>query len=387
EFDYCCVHATFALRDAGYESVMINCNPETVSTDFDVSDRLYFEPISYEHVMAIIEKERPEGVICQFGGQTPLKLIHRLYERGVAVLGTGVESIDRAEDRERCSQLLVQLGIAHPPCAFASSPETARVEAARLGYPVLLRPPYVLGGKSMVLARSEDELLACVDDALAAGGGGALMLDKFIEGALEVDVDAVCDGENVAIAGVMEHIEEAGVHSGDSSCVTPPVSLEDDIVDALEDATTRIARALEIVGMINVQYAIKDERVYCLEINPRASRTVPYVSKATGVAWVKLATRACLGEPVLAGGHRTKSRAGYLSVKAPVLPFDKFPEVDSILGPEMRSTGEVMGRGRSFGEAFAKAALAAGWRVPAEGRILLSLANRDKQRLPALAAR
>jgi carbamoyl-phosphate synthase large subunit len=381
EFDYCCVHAALALREMGVESIMVNCNPETVSTDFDVSDRLYFEPISYEHVMAIVDKERPDGVICQFGGQTPLKLIHRLYERGVAVLGTSVESIDRAEDRERCSQLLMELDIAHPACAFASSPEAARTEAARLGYPVLLRPPYVLGGMSMVLARSEDELMACVDGALAAGGGGALMLDKFIEGALEVDVDAVCDGENVAVAGVMEHIEEAGIHSGDSSCVTPPVSLEDDIVDALEDATTRIARALGIVGMINVQYAIKDERLYCLEINPRASRTVPYVSKATGVAWVKLATRACLGEPIQEGGYRSKSRAGYLSVKAPVLPFDKFPEVDSILGPEMRSTGEVMGIGYTLDEAFVKAQLAAGHAIPVGCHVFLSVANRYKRKV------
>jgi carbamoyl-phosphate synthase large subunit len=381
EFDYCCVHAALALREMGVESIMVNCNPETVSTDFDVSDRLYFEPISYEHVMAIIEKERPDGVICQFGGQTPLKLIHRLYERGVEVLGTSVESIDRAEDRERCSRLLSELGIAHPECAFASSGESARDEAERLGYPVLLRPPYVLGGMSMVLARSEDELLDCVDDALAAGGGGALMLDKFIEGALEVDVDAVCDGENVVIAGVMEHIEEAGIHSGDSSCVTPPVSLEDDIVSAIEESTTRIARELGIVGMMNVQYAVKDERIYCLEVNPRASRTVPYVSKATGVAWVKLATRACLGETVEADFQRTKPGSSYLSVKAPVLPFDKFPEVDSMLGPEMKSTGEVMGIGYTLDEAFVKAQLAAGHQIPRGSHVFLSVANRYKRKV------
>jgi carbamoyl-phosphate synthase large subunit len=381
EFDYCCVHAAMAVREMGMESIMVNCNPETVSTDFDVSDRLYFEPISYEHVMAIVEKERPDGVICQFGGQTPLKLINRLYQRGVEVLGTSVESIDRAEDRERCSRLLRDLGIRHPECAFAHSKESARVEAARLGYPVLLRPPYVLGGMSMELVRGEDELLACVDVALATSGGGALMLDKFIEGALEVDVDAVCDGENVAIAGVMEHIEEAGIHSGDSSCVTPPVSLEDEIVDELEDATAKIARALGIVGLINVQYAVKDERIYCLEVNPRASRTVPYVSKATGVSWVKLATRACLGEPISAAGRRTRKRAGYLSVKAPVLPFDKFPEVDSMLGPEMRSTGEVMGMGETLDEAFVKAQLAAGHRIPAGSHVFLSVANRYKRKV------
>jgi len=381
EFDYCCVHAAMALREMGVESIMVNCNPETVSTDFDVSDRLYFEPISHEHVMAIVEKEQPDGVICQFGGQTPLKIIHRLHERGVKVLGTSVEAIDRAEDRERCSRLLSDLEIAHPRCAFASSSESAREEAARLGYPVLLRPPYVLGGMSMVLARSEEELLDCVDDALKAGGGGALMLDKFIEGALEVDVDAVCDGNNVVIAGVMEHIEEAGIHSGDSSCVTPPVSLEDDIVDAIEEATTRIARALGIVGMMNAQYAVKDERIYCLEINPRASRTVPYVSKATGVAWVKMATRACLGEAVQTDVHRTRSGSGYMSVKAPVMPFDKFPEVDSILGPEMRSTGEVMGIGYTLDEAFVKAQLAAGHRIPPGSHVFLSVANRYKRKV------
>ena len=381
EFDYCCVHAAMALKDIGVESIMVNCNPETVSTDFDVSDRLYFEPISFEHVMAIVEKERPDGVICQFGGQTPLKLVHRLHERGVKVLGTSVESIDRAEDRERCSRLLSDLGILHPECAFASSASSAAKEAGRLGYPVLLRPPYVLGGQSMELVRNEEELLASVDVALEASGGGALMLDKFVEGALEVDVDAVCDGENVAIAGVMEHIEEAGIHSGDSSCVIPPVSLEDDIVEALEDATVRIARALRVVGMINVQYAVKDERVYCLEINPRASRTVPYVSKATGTAWVKLATRACLGEKITAEGYGSRLRPGYTSVKAPVLPFDKFPEVDSILGPEMRSTGEVMGIGETLDEAFVKAQLAAGHRIPEGSCVFLSVANRYKRKV------
>jgi carbamoyl-phosphate synthase large subunit len=369
EFDYCCVHAAMELREAGVESIMVNCNPETVSTDFDVSDRLYFEPISYEHVMAIVDKERPDGVICQFGGQTPLKLIHRLHERGVKVLGTSVESIDRAEDRERCSELLHSLDIRHPECAFATTRESAVEQARQLGYPVLLRPPYVLGGMSMELVRSEEELLAGVDKALRTSGDGALMLDKFVEGAMEVDVDAVSDGENVVIAGVMEHIEEAGIHSGDSSCVTPPVSLEDDIVDALEDATRRIARALNVVGMINVQYAVKDERIYCIEINPRASRTVPYVSKATGVPWVKVATRACLGETVPVERYRATGRPGYMAVKAPVLPFDKFPEVDSILGPEMRSTGEVMGVGETLDEAFVKAQLAAGHRIPKETHV------------------
>ena len=378
EFDYCCVHAAMALREMGVESIMVNCNPETVSTDFDVSDRLYFEPISYEHVMAIVDKEDPYGVICQFGGQTPLKLVHSLEERGVRIIGTSVESIDRAEDRERCSELLGSLDILHPACAFASSRKEAVAQAARLGYPVLLRPPYVLGGRSMQLVRDEDELLDSVDDALRTSDRGSLMLDKFIEGALEVDVDAVCDGENVVIAGVMEHIEEAGIHSGDSSCVTPPLSLEDDIVDALVDASTKIARALEVVGMINVQYAVKDERVFCLEVNPRASRTVPYISKATGVAWVKQAVRACMGERLPENLQRPSKRSGYMAVKAPVLPFDKFPEVDSILGPEMHSTGEVMGIGRTFDEAFIKAQLAVGFRITKESHVFFSVANRYK---------
>jgi carbamoyl-phosphate synthase large subunit len=381
EFDYCCVHAAMALREMGVESIMVNCNPETVSTDFDVSDRLYFEPVSYEHVMAIVDKEKPDGVICQFGGQTPLKIIHRLHQRGVRVLGTGVESIDRAEDRERCSELLKSLGVLHPMCAFATSRESARIEAGQLGYPVLLRPPYVLGGASMELVRDERELLSSVDAALRTSEHGSLMLDKFIEGALEVDVDAVSDGEKVLIAGVMEHVEEAGIHSGDSSCVTPPLSLEDDIVDGLIRATSRIALALNVVGMINVQFAVKDERIYCLEINPRASRTVPYVSKATGTPWIKLATRACLGERLPSSAHQSIRRPAYMSVKAPVLPFDRFPEVDSILGPEMRSTGEVMGIGETFDEAFIKAQLAAGHRIPRGSHVFFSVANRYKRKV------
>jgi carbamoyl-phosphate synthase large subunit len=378
EFDYCCVHAAMALREAGVESIMVNCNPETVSTDFDISDRLYFEPVSYEHVMAIVDKEKPDGVICQFGGQTPLKLIHRLHESGVRVLGTAVESIDRAEDRKRCSELLTSLGIKHPECAFASSREEAVEAAARIGYPVLLRPPYVLGGRAMELVGDELELLACVDDALETSGGGVLMLDKFIEGALEVDVDAVCDGTRVSVAGVMEHIEEAGIHSGDSSCVTPPLSLEEEIVDEIRTATAGIARALEVVGLLNVQFAVKDEKVYCLEINPRASRTVPFVSKATGVQWVKIATRACLGEalPEIDGPDLR-----HMSVKAPVLPFDKFPEVDTLLGPEMRSTGEVMGIGQTLDEAFVKAQMAVGLRLPPGSPVFFSVANRYKRKV------
>jgi carbamoyl-phosphate synthase large subunit len=381
EFDYCCVHAAMALGEMGVETIMVNCNPETVSTDFDVSDRLYFEPVSYEHVMAIVDKEKPEGVIFQFGGQTPLKLLHRLHAAGVGVLGTGVESVDRAEDRERCSKLLESLDVMHPACAFASNREDAVRVASELGYPVLLRPPYVLGGKSMELVRSEDEVLACIDSALRSSDRGALMIDKFIEGGVEVDVDCVCDGDNVVIAGVMEHIEEAGIHSGDSSCVTPPLALEPELVDEIKAITSRIARRLKIVGMMNVQYAIKDNRIYCFEINPRASRTVPYLSKATGVAWVKLATRAIMGGRISEEEHGVHGEPPFLSVKAPVLPFDRFPGVDSILGPEMRSTGEVMGIGETFDEAFYKAQLAVGYRMPKGSHVFISVANRYKRKV------
>jgi len=389
EFDYCCVHAAMALRDMGYETIMVNCNPETVSTDFDVSDRLYFEPVAYEHVMAIVRKERPLGVIFQFGGQTPLKLLHRLAAAGVPVLGTGVEAVDRAEDRERCHELMKSLGIKHPPCAFASTREATIREAGKLGYPVLLRPPYVLGGRSMELVRSEDEILSCVDSALRSSGSRSLMIDKFIEGAVEVDVDCVSDGENVVIAGIMEHMEEAGIHSGDSSCVLPPLALEDEIVEEIKRYTVRIAKALRLVGMMNAQYAIKDNRIYCFEINPRASRTVPYVSKATGVQWVKVATRAVMGEKLDMERLGAIPAPDYMSVKAPVFPFDKFPGVDSILGPEMRSTGEVMGIGETFDEAFIKAQLAAGYRLPKGSHVFISVANRYKRKVifPAKALR
>jgi carbamoyl-phosphate synthase large subunit len=381
EFDYCCVHAAMALRDMGYESIMVNCNPETVSTDFDVSDRLYFEPVAYEHVMAIVAKEKPLGVIFQFGGQTPLKLLHRLARAGVPVLGTGVEAVDRAEDRERCQDLMLGLGIKHPPCAFASTREDTVRAASQLGYPVLLRPPYVLGGRSMELVRSEDEILSCVDSALASSGHRALMIDKFIEGAVEVDVDCVSDGENVVIAGLMEHMEEAGIHSGDSSCVIPPLAIEDEIAEEIRRQTIRIAKELRVVGMMNAQFAIKDNRIYCFEVNPRASRTVPYVSKATGVQWIKLATRAVMGEKLDMARYGEPIMPDYMSVKAPVFPFDKFPGVDSILGPEMRSTGEVMGIGETFDEAFIKAQLGAGYRMPKGSHIFISVANRYKRKV------
>jgi carbamoyl-phosphate synthase large subunit len=381
EFDYCCVHAAMALRDMGCESIMVNCNPETVSTDFDISDRLYFEPVAYEHVMAIVRKEKPDGVVVQFGGQTPLKLLHRLATAGVTVLGTGVEAVDRAEDRERCQKLLSGLGILHPPCAFASTREAAVEKATVIGYPVLLRPPYVLGGRSMELVRSEDEMLESVDSALRSSESRALMIDKFIEAAVEVDVDCVSDGESVVIAGIMEHMEEAGIHSGDSSCVIPPLALEEEIITEIKLQTVRIARELHLVGMMNAQYAIKDNRIYCFEVNPRASRTIPYLSKATGVQWVKLATRAIMGEKIDMQRYGQTIVPDYMSVKAPVFPFDKFPGVDSILGPEMRSTGEVMGIGATFDEAFIKAQLAVGYRLPKGANVFISVANRYKRKV------
>jgi carbamoyl-phosphate synthase large subunit len=292
-----------------------------------------------------------------------------------------VEAVDRAEDRERCHDLMNSLGIKHPPCAFASTREAAIREANALGYPVLLRPPYVLGGRSMELVRSEDEILSCVDSALRSSGSRSLMIDKFIEGAVEVDVDCVSDGENVVIAGVMEHMEEAGIHSGDSSCVLPPLALEDDVAEEIKRYTVRIAKALRLVGMMNAQFAIKDNRIYCFEINPRASRTVPYVSKATGVQWVKVATRAVMGEKLDMERLASVPIPDYMSVKAPVFPFDKFPGVDSILGPEMRSTGEVMGIGETFDEAFIKAQLAAGYRLPKGCHVFISVANRYKRKV------
>ncbi len=378
EFDYCCVHAVAALREMDIETIMINCNPETVSTDFDVSDKLYFEPISLEHVLAVIEKEQPEGVIVQFGGQTPLKLLHSLHERGVKILGTPVDAVDIAEDRKRCSELLRILGIHQPTSDFITNPGEAVAKAHALGYPVLLRPPYVLGGMAMELVFNDDEVLASVDKAIRTSGGRHLMLDKFIEGAVEVDVDAVSDGKNVAIAGIMEHIEEAGIHSGDSSCTIPPISLEDEAIAAIEKATKRITESLGIIGLINIQFAVKGDTIYCLEINPRASRTVPFVSKATGIPWVKVAARAILGSRIpheLLCGREPD----FFAVKAPVLPFDRFPEVDSLLGPEMRATGEVMGLGVSFSEAFIKAQIGAGFRIPDGGNVFISISNRHKR--------
>jgi carbamoyl-phosphate synthase large subunit len=384
EFDYCCCHASFALQEEGIESIMVNCNPETVSTDYDTSDRLYFEPLTLEHVLNIFDTEKPDGVIVQFGGQTPLNLAVPLKKLGVPIIGTDPENIDLAEDRKLFGRLLDELGIPCPPNGTATSVEQACDVARRIGYPVLVRPSYVLGGRAMVIAYDEDTVRQYMREAVTFSQERPVLIDRFLEDATEVDVDALADTENVLIAGVMEHIEEAGVHSGDSSCVLPAISLKPAEVTLIEDYTVRLALALKVVGLMNVQYAIKDGVVHVLEVNPRASRTVPYVSKATGVPLPKIAVGLMLGRRLRDLTNLTHGAvSGQLSVpqsfvKSPVFPFNKFPGVDPALGPEMRSTGEVMGVGESFGEAFAKAQLSAGTPLPESGTVFISVNDRYK---------
>ena len=384
EFDYCCCHASFALQEFGIESIMVNCNPETVSTDYDTSDRLYFEPLTLENVLNICDTERPDGVIVQFGGQTPLTLALPLKRQGVPIIGTDPDNIDLAEDRKRFGELLDDLGIPAPANGSATSVEEACAVARRIGYPVLVRPSYVLGGRAMVIAYDEEMVRQYMREAVTFSQDRPVLIDRFLEDATEVDVDALCDGDNVLIAGIMEHIEEAGVHSGDSSCVLPAQGIADQARARIEDYTNRLARSLRVVGLMNLQFAIKDGTVYVLEVNPRASRTVPYVSKATGVPLPKIAVGLMLGRKLTDFTHLTGGRAsGTLSVpqcfvKSPVFPFNKFPGVDPSLGPEMRSTGEVMGVGMTFGEAFAKAQLSAGTPVPDAGCVLISVNERHK---------
>ncbi|HEY7679312.1 MAG TPA: carbamoyl-phosphate synthase large subunit, partial [Terriglobia bacterium] len=407
EFDYCCCHASFALREDGYETIMVNCNPETVSTDYDTSDRLYFEPLTFEDVMAVVEEEKPAGVIVQFGGQTPLNLALPLQRAGVPIIGTSPDSIDLAEDRRQFGALLTSLGIPQPENGSATSLPEAREIAARIGYPVLVRPSYVLGGRAMVIAYDETTLDEYMQEAVEySEPGRPILIDRFLEDATEVDVDALSDGEQVLIGGIMEHIEEAGIHSGDSSCVLPSFSLADEQIETLTAYTVRLALALKVVGLMNVQYAIQDGKVFVLEVNPRASRTVPFVSKATGVPLAKLGARLMTGRKLsefslrLDGSPQAVSNKGRLGnawlgtlpvkqscVKSPVFPFSKFPGVDPILGPEMRSTGEVMGIGEQFGEAFAKSQLSAGTRLPLEGRAFLSVRDKDKAKAIAVAGR
>jgi len=397
EFDYCCCHAAFALRDDGFETIMVNCNPETVSTDYDTSDRLYFEPLTYEDVMAVYEHEAaggaPVGVIVQFGGQTPLNLALPLKGAGVPIIGTSPESIDLAEDRKRFGKLLEELDIPQPPGATAASVEEALANANRVGYPVLVRPSYVLGGRAMVIAYDDESVTHYMKEAVEYSQERPVLIDHFLESATEVDVDALSDGEDVVIGGIMQHIEEAGIHSGDSSCVLPSVDLSPEVLATIRDYTFRLARALQVIGLMNIQYAIQRDKVFVIEVNPRASRTVPYVSKATGVPLAKIAARLMTGrklrdflpENVERGADLDTGNCYY--VKSPVFPWGKFPGVDTVLGPEMKSTGEVMGVADSFGEAFAKAQAAAGQVLPTSGRVFLSANDRDKPFVAEVAQR
>ena len=385
EFDYCCVHAALALKESGYETIMVNCNPETVSTDYDTSDRLYFESLTFEDVMEIIDKEKPQGVIVQYGGQTPLKLARELEAAGAPIIGTSPDSIDLAEDRERFQALVEQLGLKQPPNCTARSKEEALRLGADVGFPLVVRPSYVLGGRAMEIVHGEDDLAAYMDAAINVSNDSPVLLDRFLDLATEVDVDCICDGERVLIGGVMEHIEQAGVHSGDSGCSLPPFSLSDEIKAELEEQVVKLARGLNVVGLMNTQFAIQGDAVYLLEVNPRASRTAPFVSKAIGVPLAKVAAKVMVGESLADQGYLEQRVPGYYSVKEAVFPFIKFPGSDPILGPEMKSTGEVMGVGRTFGEAYAKAQLASGVVLPRRGTALLSVRDRDKQGATELA--
>jgi carbamoyl-phosphate synthase large subunit len=387
EFDYCCVHAALALREAGYETIMVNCNPETVSTDYDTSDRLYFESLTFEDVMAIIDVEKPDGVIVQYGGQTPLKLARALEGAGAPIIGTSPDSIDLAEDRERFQKLVQGLGIRQPPNGTVRSEEEAIAVAAVVGYPLVVRPSYVLGGRAMEIVFSDDDLRGYMANAVRVSNDSPVLLDRFLDLAVEVDVDAVCDGEEVFIGGIMEHIEQAGVHSGDSGCCLPPNTLSEEIQNELRKQVVDLGLALNVKGLMNVQFAIQGDLIFILEVNPRASRSVPFVSKAIGLPLAKIGARVMAGESLAEQGIGGERTPPFFSVKESVFPFDKFPESDPILGPEMRSTGEVMGTGRSFGEAYAKAQLASGVLLPTTGVALLSVRDRDKPGAVELARR
>ena len=387
EFDYCCVRAALALREQGYETIMINSNPETVSTDFDISDKLYFEPLTLEHVLDIVEREQPLGVIVQLGGQTPLKLTHGLEKAGVPILGTQPDAIDIAEDRRRFDAIARSLGIRQPDNGIATSFEEAVAAATRIGYPVLVRPSYVLGGRAMEIVYDERSLKQYFERAARVSEDKPVLIDSFLEDAFEADVDAISDGERVVIGGVMQHIEDAGIHSGDSACVLPPYLIDEEHIDEMREHTVALAKALSVVGLINVQYAIKDGQVYVLEVNPRASRTVPFVSKAIGVPLAAIAARVMLGETLDEIGFTEEVTPAYISVKEAVFPFNKFREFDPILGPEMRSTGEVMGISDSFGSAFGKAQLAADNVLPTEGALFITVNDSDKRAVTPIARR
>ncbi|MGH8751114.1 MAG: carbamoyl-phosphate synthase large subunit [Burkholderiales bacterium] len=385
EFDYCCVHAALALREDGFETIMVNCNPETVSTDYDTSDRLFFEPLTLEDVLEIVRVEKPQGVIVQFGGQTPLKLARDLEANGVPIIGTSPDMIDCAEDRERFQKMLVQLKLRQPPNRSARTPQDALRLAEEIGYPLVVRPSYVLGGRAMEIVHEQSQLERYMREAVKVSNASPVLLDRFLNDATEVDVDALCDGKDVLIGGIMEHIEQAGVHSGDSACSLPPFSLTHEMQDELRRQTTAMAHALKVVGLMNVQFAIQGGTVYVLEVNPRASRTVPFVSKATGLPLAKIAARCMAGRSLKEQGVSREIVPSYFSVKEAVFPFIKFPGADTILGPEMKSTGEVMGVGATFAEAFVKSQMAAGEKLPASGKVFISVRNADKARTVEIA--
>jgi carbamoyl-phosphate synthase large subunit len=387
EFDYACVHAAFALKEIGVEAIMVNCNPETVSTDYDTSDRLYFEPLTLEDVLNIVEREKPRGVIVQFGGQTPLKLVVPLQRAGVPILGTPSDAIDRAEDRKRFSALLQKLGLAQAPGATARSYAEAALVAANIGYPALVRPSYVLGGRAMQIVYDADDLRTYMTEAVRVSPEHPILVDKFLEDALEIDVDAISDGKRVMVGGVMEHVEKAGVHSGDSACALPPYSLGDDQIDTIKRQTRALAIELGVIGLLNIQFAIKSDTVYVLEVNPRASRTVPFVSKAIGVPLAKHATKVMLGRTLADLGFTEEREPGHIAIKEAVFPFVKFPGTDVVLGPEMKSTGEVMGIDHDFRKAYVKSQIAAGSPLPTSGKVFVSVKNRDKRAAMGLAKR
>jgi carbamoyl-phosphate synthase large subunit len=385
EFDYCCVHAALSMRDAGYETIMVNCNPETVSTDYDTSDRLYFEPVTLEDVLEIVHLEQPKGVIVQYGGQTPLKLAVGLENAGVPILGTSPEAIDRAEDRERFQQMLQRLNLLQPENATVRSQEEAVRKAAHIGYPLVVRPSYVLGGRAMEIVHKEAELMRYMTDAVQVSNDAPVLLDRFLSNAVEVDIDAVCDGEQVVIGAIMQHIEQAGIHSGDSACSLPPYNLPADVQEAMRDQVKRMALELGVVGLMNTQLAWQDGKIYVIEVNPRASRTVPFVSKCIGTSLADIAARVMAGKTLQEIGFTEEIVPDYYSVKESVFPFNKFPGVDPILSPEMKSTGEVMGVGDSFGEAFEKALKATNEAVPVIGKCFVSVRDADKTAAVSLA--